>query len=80
MRWRMRSRMARIRSALARIGLAAEPLGPHEFESAQHLLFAPAGPTVASLRNIVTPITSSQCAHDGCDRPRADPIHRLPDD
>ena len=71
---------ANIRSGLARLGLAAEPLEPHEFETAMHLLYAPAAPSLASVPNIVTPSTSARCAHDGCDRPRADPIHRAPEE
>ena len=69
-----------IRSGLARMGLAAAPLEPHEFESAMHLLFAPAAPSLASVPNVITPVSSARCARDGCDRPRADPIHRLGDD
>jgi len=69
-----------IRSGLARMGLAAAPLEPHEFESAMHMLFAPAAPSMASVPNVVTPVSSTRCARDGCDRPRADPIHRLRDD
>ena len=69
-----------IRSGLARMGLAAAPLEPHEFESAMHMLFAPAAPSMASVPNVVTPVTSARCARDGCDRLRADPIHRLGDD
>jgi hypothetical protein len=69
-----------LRAVLVRMGLAAAPLEPHEFESALHLLFAPApGPSVATVPNIVTPTTSARCTRDGCDRPRADPIHRLPE-
>ncbi len=56
------------------------PLGPHEFESAMHMLFTPGAPSIASVPNVVTPITSARCARDGCDRPQADPIHRLADD
>ena len=55
-------------------------LEPHEFESAMHMLFAPAAPSMASVPNVVTPVPSARCARDGCDRPRADPIHRLGDD
>jgi hypothetical protein len=69
-----------IRAGLARMGLAAAPLEPHEFESAMHMLFAPAAPSMASVPNVVTPVSSTRCARDGCDRPRADPIHRLRDD
>ena len=70
----------RIRSAIARMGLVGQPLEPHEFESAMHLLFAPApGPSVSTVPNIVTPSTSARCTRDGCDRPRADPIHQLPE-
>jgi len=69
-----------IRSGLVRMGLAAAPLEPHEFESAMHMLFAPAAPSMASVPNVVTPVSSARCARDGCDRPRADPIHRLPED
>ena len=47
---------ASMRSALARMGIVAEPLGPHEFESAMHMLFAPASPSLASVPNIVTPV------------------------
>ena len=72
--------MSRIRHALASAGLVREPLESHEFESAIHLLFNPAGPTVASVPNIVTPSTSARCARDGCDRPRSDLIHRIPED
>ncbi len=72
----MTSKLKPSRSALARFGLAHEPLEPHEFEGAMHLLFAPAAPSIASVPNVVTPV-STMCAHDGCDRPRADPIHRL---
>jgi hypothetical protein len=73
--------MAGVRSALARMGLAAPPVEPHEFESAMHLLYAPApGPTVASVPNVITPATSARCAREGCDRPQSDPIHRLPED
>ena len=69
-----------IRSALARTGLVAAPLEPHEFESAMHLLYVPpAGASVATVPNVVTPRSSDRCARDGCDRPRSDPIHRLPD-
>jgi hypothetical protein len=75
----MTSRLRGTRSALARLGLAREPLTPHEFESAMHLLFAPAAPSIASVPNVVTPI-SARCARDGCDRPRADPIHLLAED
>jgi hypothetical protein len=66
-----------IRSGLARLGLAAAPLEPHEFESSMHMLFAPAAPSMASVPNVVTPVTSARCARAGCDRPRADPSHRL---
>ncbi len=47
-----------------------------------HLLFDPAsaGPSVATVPQIVTPVTSERCARDGCDRPRSDPIHRIPED
>jgi hypothetical protein len=69
-----------MRSALARMGLAAEPLGPHDFESGMHLLFAPAAPGIASVPNVVTPVESTRCARAGCDRPRADPIHRIDED
>jgi len=74
------TRMKDMRSTLARLGLAREPLGPHEFESAMHLLFAPAAPSIASVPNVVTPVSSERCARDRCDRPRADPIHRLAED
>jgi hypothetical protein len=75
------ARMNGIRSALARTGLVAEALRPHEFESAMHMLFAPAaGPSVASVPNVVTPVTSATCARDGCGRPRADAIHRVPEE
>ena len=80
MRWLPMSGKASMRSALARMGLVAEPLGPHEFESAMHMLFAPASPSLASVPNIVTPVESTRCARSGCDRPRADPIHLLPED
>ena len=72
--------MTSVRSALASMGLVSEPPGPHEFESAMHLLFAPAAPSPASVPNVVTPVTSERCARQGCDRPQADPIHRLPED
>lgn len=71
------SNVSKVRSVLVGLGLADERLAPHDFESAVHLLYAPApGPTVASVPNIVTPATSARCVHDGCDRPRSDPIHR----
>jgi hypothetical protein len=75
-----RGRMPSIHDALIRAGLVREPLEPHEFERGIHLLFNPAGPTVASVPNIVTPSTSARCTRDGCDRPRGDAIHRLPED
>ena len=69
-----------IRSVLARTGLVAAPLEPHEFESAMHMLYAPPpGASLATVPNIVTPVTSERCGRDGCDRPRSDPIHRLPE-
>jgi hypothetical protein len=71
---------ASIRSSLASLALARGPSSPHEFESAMHMLFAPASPSLASVPNVVTPVTSARCARDGCDRPRSDPIHRLPED
>ena len=74
------ARLSGIRSALARVGLIAGPLEPHDFESAMHMLFAPpTGPGFATMPNVVTPITSSRCARDGCDRPRSDSIHRPPE-
>lgn len=69
-----------LRDLLVNARLARGPLEPHEFESAIHLLFNPAAPSMASVPNIVTPATSALCARDGCDRPRADPIHRIPED
>jgi hypothetical protein len=70
-----------IRSALVRAGLISPPLEPHEFETAMHLLShtASAGPSVATVPNIVTPTESAHCARDGCDRARHDPIHTIPD-
>ncbi|HEU0243268.1 MAG TPA: hypothetical protein VFQ75_05140 [Candidatus Limnocylindrales bacterium] len=73
--------MTRIRSGLARTGLVAVPLRPHEFESGIHMLYRPpVGPTVASVPNMVTPADSARCARARCDRPRADPIHRIAED
>jgi hypothetical protein len=72
--------MPGIRDALASAGLIRKPLEPHEFERAIHLLFNPAAPSPASVPNIVTPSTSARCARDGCDRPRGDLIHRIPED
>ena len=73
--------LGRVRSALARAGLVAPPLAPHEFEVAMHLLSHPAsaGPSVATVAHIVTPTESAHCAHDGCDRVRTDPIHTIPE-
>ena len=70
----------RVRSALARAGLASPPLEPHEFQVAMHLLshVAP-GPTVASVPHIVTPTSSARCAREGCDRVPGDPIHTIPE-
>jgi hypothetical protein len=63
------------------MGLVAAPLEPHEFESAMHMLYTPPpGASLATVPNIVTPVTSERCARDGCGRPPADPIHRLPED
>jgi hypothetical protein len=71
--------IAGIRSALARMGLIGRHPEPHDFETSMHMLYAP--PTsVASVPNIVTPTSTERCARDGCDRPRSDPIHRLPED
>ena len=69
--------MRSIRLVLADLGLFRRPLEPHEFETAMHMLFNPAAGTVGATPNVVTPSSSAECAHDGCDRPRADPIHRI---
>jgi hypothetical protein len=73
--------LSAIRSALASAGLVSPPLEPHEFEVAMHLLSHPAsaGPSVATVPNIVTPTESAHCARDGCDRARHDPIHTIPE-
>ena len=76
----MTSKKMASRSALARLGLTHGPLESHEFETAMHLLFAPAAPSIASVPNVVTPVSSARCAREGCDRPRADPIHRIAED
>jgi hypothetical protein len=76
----MTSRMKGVRRALARLGLADEPLDPgetHEFENDMQMLFAPALPSIASVPNVLTPIKSEKCARAGCDRLRADPIHAV---
>lgn len=69
-----------IRSALVRMGLAAPPLEPHEFEVSMHLLARGSSTPVAQIPHIVTPTASAHCSRDGCGHGRTDPIHRLPED
>ena len=72
--------MRRVRSALIRMGLASPPYEPHEFERAMQMLTHPpsAGPSVATVPHVMTPMTSSErCARDGCGRPFNDPIHQF---
>ena len=69
-----------VRSTLARLGLVAPPLEPHEFEVAMHLLARGASTPVAQVPNIVTPTETAHCGRDGCGRVRSDPIHTIPED
>jgi hypothetical protein len=67
-----------MRSLLATMGLASEPMAVHEFESGRNLLFSPGAVGIGSMPNVVPPpFSSTRCARVGCDRPRGDPIHRL---
>jgi hypothetical protein len=68
-----------IRSTLARMGLVAPPLEPHDFELAMHLLARGTSTPVAQVPNIVTPTETAVCGRDGCGRVRTDPIHRIPE-
>jgi hypothetical protein len=72
--------MGAVRSALVRAGLASPPFEPHEFERSMQLLSHPpsAGPSVATVPHIATPVSSSaRCGHEGCGRPMNDPVHQV---
>jgi hypothetical protein len=57
-------------------------LEPHEFESAMRMFSQPpaAGPSIATVPTVMTPVTSTDCARQGCGRARNDPIHRIAGD
>ena len=57
-------------------------LEPHEFESAMRMFSQPpaAGPSIATVPTVMTPVTSTECARQGCGRARNDPIHRIAGD
>jgi len=57
-------------------------LEPHAFESAMRMFSQPpaAGPSIATVPTVMTPVTSTECARQGCGRARNDPIHRIAGD
>jgi hypothetical protein len=57
-------------------------LEAHAFESAMRMFSQPpsAGPSIATVPNLMTPVTSTECARAGCGRARNDAIHRIPED
>jgi hypothetical protein len=57
-------------------------LEPHEFESAMRMFSQPpaAGPSIATVPTVMTPVTSTECARKGCGRATNDPIHRIAGD